>query len=238
MRPNHDPSRVAPPAERQARHRTLDELRELARAATPGPWRWDGYASSFGEGRLRIASFTRGRPIVMGFRRKGMGGAEPEFWDRRGEGNPLAAGEWNPAHAIALREVMYREDVVALDNPDARWLAAADPTTVLRLLDELAALRPGNGNDQRSLAEQMADLHVLATRAGLYDAADWLRGHIESLRGAAEVAEQVRDTPYCMQVWGDADKPCSDSRKRGGGHLCSLLKHSDERHVCGCGSRW
>jgi hypothetical protein len=234
VRPDHDPSRVAHPSEREARHRSLDELRELAHAATAGPWRWAGDEAY---GHVRLASCIRMGPSVMEFRRRGMGGAEPVFWRRTDPEHPWW-GEYAPARDVALFEVSYRNDVVAIDNPDARWLAAADPTTVLRLLDELAALRPGKSNDQRSLAEQLGDLHELATKAGLYDAADWLRGHIEAFRGSDDVIAGVRAAgAYCTQVWGDADRPCPDHQSRGG-HQCSLLKHAGNGHVCGCGSRW
>jgi uncharacterized protein DUF5678 len=46
---------------------------------------------------------------------------------------------------------------------------------------------------QASLYDQLRELHVLANRAGLYDAADWLQGYVETMRGADDVVAQVRE---------------------------------------------
>lgn len=47
----------------------------------------------------------------------------------------------------------------------------------------LDAERVSNGvaanQSQESLDEQLKDLHVLATRFGLYDAADWVRNYLD-----------------------------------------------------------
>jgi hypothetical protein len=47
--------------------------------------------------------------------------------------------------------------------------------------------------DQRSLYEQLRDLVQLANRAGMYDAADFVRGHVERIEDciAAVVADAV-----------------------------------------------
>jgi hypothetical protein len=45
------------------------------------------------------------------------------------------SGVMHPASELAVREVHYRDDIVDIDNPDAQWIAAADPTTILALID-------------------------------------------------------------------------------------------------------
>ena len=41
------------------------------------------------------------------------------------------------AREVAVQEVDYRSDIIVdIDNPVARWLAAASPNRVLALLDE------------------------------------------------------------------------------------------------------
>ena len=111
----------------------LAELRQLAEAATPGPWHWAG--------DLRFGMYLAhwrpgwGQCTVMDFVRHGMRGAQPRFAD---ENSHMA----HKAVDIAIREVSYRDDIVALDHPDARWIAAASPEVVLALLariDELSA---------------------------------------------------------------------------------------------------
>jgi len=109
----------------------LAELRRLAEAATPGPWAWSG-SVKYG---MYLAHWRPGwgQCTVMDFVRHGMSGAQPRFADERSHMGHKAVD-------IAVREVPYRDDVVALDHPDARWLAAASPDVVLALLDRIEAL--------------------------------------------------------------------------------------------------
>jgi len=44
---------------------------------------------------------------------------------------------------LAVREVPYRDDIVAIDHPIARFMAAADPTTVLGLLNDSEEVEMG-----------------------------------------------------------------------------------------------
>lgn len=111
----------------------LAKLRALAEAATPGPWSWFGNTKT---NSIMLATIDRGRQYVMRFRRWGMGGAQPVFLkpDERG-------GGWmHPAKDLVVYEVDYRKDFHDIDNADARWIAAADPTTVLALIAEIERL--------------------------------------------------------------------------------------------------
>jgi hypothetical protein len=109
-----------------------DELRRLAEAATPGPWFWGGHRK-WGM-RLSWMRPGWGQTSVMDFVRQGMRGAQPRFADDQ--------VMMRKAEDLAVLEVPYREDIVAIDHPDARWIAAASPDVVLALLariDELTA---------------------------------------------------------------------------------------------------
>ena len=119
----------------------LAQLRALAEGATPGPWGWFGHR----RGPMYLATKHHGRRFVMEFIRQGMQGAQPMFqvyddpehpsWGRMVEASKMAVLEVAPLD--------YRDDIVDIDNPDARWIAAADPTTILALIDELETLRRG-----------------------------------------------------------------------------------------------
>jgi hypothetical protein len=103
----------------------IEAVKAREAAATPGPWRWGGLDDAYTGVDLR--AMVSGIPIVMGFRRLGMRSAQPCFWRRE---NPKDNPGWSPAdyqlaRSIAVREVPYRRDVVALDNADARFIAAA-----------------------------------------------------------------------------------------------------------------
>lgn len=127
----------------------LGKLRSRAERATPGPWRWGGYANP-NSGGVRLDAMIPGTPCVMMFRRRGMRGAEPVFFDRSHV--PLTErhqeawknGKHNPARDVIVLEASYRDDVVDLDTPDAQFMAAADPTTILALLDRIDELETEN----------------------------------------------------------------------------------------------
>lgn len=117
----------------------LDAVERLAASATPGPWSWNvnprGHTVSL-DGR------GRGNEVVMGFRRWGMGGAQPTFrkcHESEGKvfhlladvGDFLAPIDGREHHASWLQDI---------DQPDARFIAAAR-TLVPALTAELRAAR-------------------------------------------------------------------------------------------------
>lgn len=108
----------------------LERLREFAEAATPGPWSWFGNVDVR---QIYLATRDRGRLFIMGFKRWGMQRAQPEF---RNDSECVMY----PASELAIKEVDYRGDIADINNPDARFIAAADPTTVLALLDRIEEL--------------------------------------------------------------------------------------------------
>jgi len=116
----------------------LERIEALARAATPGPWGWDGQANTYTG--VSLVSRTSMVPTVMAFRRRGMGAAEPVFWDRVPGEHPAWSGKMVRARDIVVRERPYRDDVTALDNADARFIAEIGPDTVLALVARIREL--------------------------------------------------------------------------------------------------
>lgn len=103
-----------------------------------GPWMWSGYV----KGPIMLSTVNHGRMYVMGFTRQGMGGAQPLF--------PVYEDQWpvmRKASGLAVREVEYRDDIVAIDNFAARWIAACSPATVAALLAEIDRLRSTGEDD-------------------------------------------------------------------------------------------
>lgn len=110
----------------------LADLRKTAEAATPGPWRWSGQKGRY----IDLTTVGRGIATVMGFARLGMQGAQPVFFDRDAadlDGHYLT-GTYRKGNDLAVKEVEYRGDIDHLDNADARFIAAANPATVLALI--------------------------------------------------------------------------------------------------------
>lgn len=95
---------------------------------TPGPWGWFGHSKH----GMHLATVDRNRTYIMDFVRQGMAGAQPRFRDRM---------VMKPASELCVFEVarhvignkaaneagtfVYRRDIVAIDHPDARLIAAA-----------------------------------------------------------------------------------------------------------------
>lgn len=146
----------------------LRALAEAVPASYRGPWRWHGYTS----GPISLATVRNGIKWVMRFKRLGMNDAQPMFpesWPGE-EGwldDPQShrCGRMTPASERTVQEVSYREDVVDIDSPFARWLAAATPQAVLELLDERDRLRDALSviaMDSSSVADRVVADHALA----------------------------------------------------------------------------
>jgi len=104
----------------------MTEIRAMHAAVTPGPWHWSGYKDRRGLPGPYLATWIpgRGRTTVMDTARLGMQGAQPRF----NVANRIVDGV-----DLAVREVPYRDDIVDIDHPDARFIAAA-PQMVADLL--------------------------------------------------------------------------------------------------------
>lgn len=120
----------------------FSELRDLAKRLPPGPWGWFGGESSF-----YLATKHSGRLYLMAFERRGMNGAQPVF--RTGHtitpAADLAQFEVGDKSVVGFKEArknrsVYRYDVRGFDNDVAKWMAAANPSTILSLIDRVERL--------------------------------------------------------------------------------------------------
>jgi hypothetical protein len=157
-------------------------LRELAEAATPGPWHWAGntdtgepYLATWipGAGRCQVLSIGSADRDPEGPEAKSIrdsmidcGYSEDDAddyvreWATDSFGSPRRDPRLQfmtdlmcaDARDLAIYEVapdatsredpkVYRADVVGIRHPDAAYLAAANPQTVIALLDEIERLR-------------------------------------------------------------------------------------------------
>ncbi len=123
-----------------------DAIEKLAKSATPGKRSWSGHRS----GPMYLTVPQGGQTVVMGFRRLGMRDAQPVF----NTDNRLV-----PAQDLAVQEVEYRDDIIAIDHPDAEFIAACDPATVLALVKKAR---------QRDRAEKEIEAKASALRAENY----------------------------------------------------------------------
>jgi hypothetical protein len=132
----------------------LDEIRERAAAATPGPWMWDGNLTN---NYFVLATAHSGICTVMGMKRKGMQNAEPYFHDRDPNtewkfGANARPGWRRTATELAIFEVcrdatsaddprVYRKDIVGFRSANATFIAAArqDVDDLLAHIDALQA---------------------------------------------------------------------------------------------------
>ncbi|GEM44802.1 hypothetical protein [Deinococcus cellulosilyticus] len=111
---------------------TIQAIRERWARATPGPWGWFGHVSRTSKHTaIRLSSKANGN-IVMDFKRVGKtNDAQPRFGR-----NDLLVG----AREFVKYEVGYREQIDAIDHPDAKAIAAA-PEDVRTLLEALEVCR-------------------------------------------------------------------------------------------------
>ena len=120
------------------------ELERLARAATPGPWRWEVSLTS------RHVALCGGPPKsgfgafdhdVMSFKRWGLNNAAPVFWGWEGHfGTPKRADE--VAVPVEGRE-HHAHWFRTIDDPNAAFIAAANPSTILKLIAAARSLPEG-----------------------------------------------------------------------------------------------
>jgi hypothetical protein len=113
----------------------LEAIRARAAAATPGPWRWDGTMPP--NAQVLLMSDAPGRPLVMGFKRLGTQGGQPEFaTERDGDG---WAGRMVPAIELAITDGRCHRPLLGIPNEDAEFIAHArqDVADLLAEIDRL-----------------------------------------------------------------------------------------------------
>lgn len=96
----------------------MDKFEEIVsrhQAATKGPWRWHGYPGTYA---IDLVGLTDWLPVVMGFNRWGMRGAQPIFSDH----SDWAGGILRPLKDfIKLHDPANprRSRLESIENPDA-----------------------------------------------------------------------------------------------------------------------
>jgi len=122
---------------------TTTDREEAARAATPGPWGWFGYAG--GSGNIYLATIGNGRRYVMDFVRWGMTGAAPRFQVNEGHGGEMVRADRLAQFVVGDQSIVgvqnrdgsvYRSDIRGISHPDARHIALNDPATILADIEE------------------------------------------------------------------------------------------------------
>lgn len=111
----------------------LEAVDALLAKSTPGPWRWFG---NMQYRQLYLATNHSGRRYVMGFKRWGMGNAQPEF---QSESLMRDVAELVERGEIATKEYGPRE-VLSVSHPDMLLIERA-PELLASMRDELRALR-------------------------------------------------------------------------------------------------
>lgn len=115
----------------------IDELEQAAKAATPGPWRWEFNAE---HKRLHLVG---GRPqydlSIMDFDRWGMSGAVATLRDTSEDGMNIMhrlcdRPDWIAPFPGRAHHASWCSDVT---HPDMRLIATANPSTILSLIDRV-----------------------------------------------------------------------------------------------------
>jgi hypothetical protein len=147
----------------------IEAIRARANAATFGPWGWYGNVDAK---HFYLSTKHGGRQIVMGFRRFGFNGAQPEFRHRRQDGDYFLL---TPASDLAIYEVapkathrndvnwnVYRGDIIGFRSPDAEFIAHARQdvddllTVVAKLTAENEALKEQTRDAETSCSSKAA----------------------------------------------------------------------------------
>lgn len=129
----------------------LEAIEARASAATPGPWRWDGYVYPSGKsGWFDLTTVRHGMQTILAFDRFGMSYGQPVFRHCEPDTDRIKNGLLTKACELAVYEVapdaiersdrrIYRGDVIGFRNPDADFIAHArqDVTELLARVHEL-----------------------------------------------------------------------------------------------------
>lgn len=113
------------------------ELRQLAEVATPGPW--DAECND-GEGEVQVNAGT----------------ARTE-WHEGGWGTP--ARSWRTTDRILDRDDLWDDEFEQVAN-DAEFIAAANPATILALLDEVESLRARAERAEAAIADALEPRNI------------------------------------------------------------------------------
>lgn len=153
---------------------------------TPGPWSWFGNA---GSNSLYLATEHSGRRYVMGFKRWGMRGAQPQF--QPADRGLVDASEL-VTFAVGNRDVrgveqakadssVYRLDINGIDCADAR-LIAASPDLLEAAMIALSLIEGG-----RIYEQQCCDGKECGCRGSTYadESEHFLRKAIAKATGGA-----------------------------------------------------
>ncbi|MFK4871616.1 hypothetical protein [Novosphingobium sp. ZW T3_23] len=151
---------------------------------TPGPWGWFGNANS---NSLYLATKHSGRRYVMGFKRWGFSGGQPEFQPAgRGmvDASELLQFEVGDRDVVGVKVArentsVYRMDIRGIDCADARLIAAAPDfieaaPDAADLLEQYAAF---------ILTVKPDDLELHPYQPAVEQAASALRAAIAKARG-------------------------------------------------------
>jgi hypothetical protein len=122
----------------------IQAIRDRAASATFGPWMWHG---QYETKSLTLCTKKGGMQYVMGFKRWGMQGAQPEF---NGFGRLTGAADL-PVFQVAPDATsiddprVYRGTLVGIRHPDAEFIAHSrqDVDDLLAYIDELESRLEG-----------------------------------------------------------------------------------------------
>lgn len=153
---------------------TIDRLRDLEQAATPGPWGWTG---NLHNRQVELSTLHSGRLGVMRFERWGMTSAQPVFLDPESvREDPMMGVTTVKVSSAPVFEVcreatsaddprVYRSDIVGIRNPDAALIPEARNAlpALLDVAEAARALSRMNEGDtmccERSIHTRGADHH-------------------------------------------------------------------------------